>query len=105
MSGVSTMQTDDSAPSAASDGEPAWTPTPRKRMGLGLAVCSALLAGCSPPAYTLVGADPADASARVSPVGYRSVVQPVISLRPTTPTAKAWREQNDRAGSAPKSGR
>lgn len=73
-----------------------------KNSTLGLVAIGALLTGCSPPSYPLVGADPADASARVAAVGYQSIINPYVSLRPTTP--KAWREQNDRAGSAPKSG-
>ena len=63
----------------------------------GLVAMAVTLGGCLPTTGPLVGADPADPSARVAPVGYRSVVSPYVSLRPTTP--KAWREQKDRAAS------
>lgn len=61
------------------------------------------LGGCLPTTVPLVGADPADPSARVAGVGYRSTVAPYSSLRPVAPAP--WREQNDRAAPAPKSDR
>lgn len=66
-----------------------------------LTIGAAGLAGCTPPAYLLAGADPADPSTPVAAVGYRSTVGPYTSLRPTAP--KSWREQNERATPAPKS--
>jgi hypothetical protein len=66
----------------------------------GMAVATVSLVGCIPTSGTLVGADPADPSAKVAGVGYRSTMAPYTSLRPTTP--KAWREQNERAAPSPK---
>lgn len=66
------------------------------------AVITISLVGCMPTGGTLVGADPADPSARVAAVGYRSTVAPYTSLRPTSPMK--WREQNERAAPSPKSG-
>lgn len=66
---------------------------------LGLAL-AASLAGCLPTAPSLVGADPADPSAKVARTTYRSTIAPYTSLRPTTPSS--WREQNDRVAPAPK---
>ena len=51
------------------------------------------LGGCLPTTVPLAGADPADPSAKVAPY---------TSLRPAPPLP--WREQNDRAAPAPKSG-
>lgn len=59
-------------------------------------------AGCTAPAVPLAGADPADPTAKVAGVGYRSTVAPYTSLRPTVPTS--WREQNNRAAPSPQSG-
>ena len=61
------------------------------------------LGGCMPATMPLAGADPADPGARVAGAGYRSTIAPYSSLRPTAPSS--WREQNDRAAPAPKSGR
>lgn len=61
------------------------------------------LGGCLPTTVPLAGADPADSSARVASVGYRSTVAPYTSLRPVSPSS--WREQNDRAAPAPRSDR
>jgi hypothetical protein len=61
------------------------------------------LGGCLPTMAPLAGADPADPSARVAAIGYRSTVAPYTTLRPVAPSS--WREQNDRAAPAPKSGR
>jgi hypothetical protein len=66
------------------------------------AVVTVSLVGCIPTGGTLLGADPADPSARVAAVGYRSTVAPYTSHRPTTP--QAWREQNERAAPSSKSG-
>ena len=62
---------------------------------------SVSLVGCMPAGGTLVGDDPADPSARVAAVGYRSTVAPYTSLRPTTP--QAFRQQ-ERAAPSSKSG-
>lgn len=88
-----------------------WRRGPVRTMGwpfrnvaiVGLVLGSAGLAGCAPPAYLFAGADPADPTVPVTAVGYRSTVEPYVSLRPTTP--KAWREQNKQVAPAPKSGR
>lgn len=96
--GKDSMHTTNGAFDASLDGLASGRPY-RSAM-IGLLLAGTFLTGCSPPLYPLVGADPADASVPVSAVGYRSVVAPYVSLRPTTP--KAWREQNDRAAS-PKS--
>ena len=69
----------------------------------GMAVTALALAGCMPAAVPLAGADPADPSAKVAGVGYRSTIAPYNSLRPTAPLP--WREQNDRVAPAPKSSR
>jgi len=66
------------------------------------AVVAAALSGCSPTTIRLVGSDPADPKAQVSGVGNRSTVAPYTRLRPAAPSP--WREQNDRAAPAPKSG-
>ena len=68
----------------------------------GIVVAAILLAGCIPAPSPLVGADPADPTAPVAGVGYRSTIAPYTSLRPTAPLP--WREQNDRVSPAPKSG-
>lgn len=75
----------------------------RFRASAGLAVATLMLGGCMPTTGPLAGADPADPNSRVAGVGYRSTVAPYSSLRPTAPTS--WREQNDRAAPAPKSGK
>lgn len=53
------------------------------------------LGGCLPATTPLVGPDPADPSARVAGVSYRSALAPYTSLRPTAPSS--WRQQRDRA--------
>ena len=73
----------------------------RFRTLAGMAVATVSLVGCIPTGGTLAGANPADPSAKVAAVGYRSTVAPYTSLRPTTP--QAWREQNERAAPSPKS--
>lgn len=74
-----------------------------KFLGLASAALVAFaVAGCTAPAVPLAGADPADPTANVSRVGYRSTVAPYIRLRPTVPTS--WREQNNRAAPSPQSG-
>jgi hypothetical protein len=73
----------------------------RFRMLAGMAITALTLEGCMPTAVPLAGADPADPSAKVAGVGYRSTIAPYTSLRPTAPSS--WREQNDRAAPAPKS--
>ena len=72
------------------------------RILVGLVVAAICLTGCLPTSPPLAGTDPADPTAPVAGVGYRSTVAPYTSLRPTAPSS--WREQNDRASPAPKSG-
>jgi hypothetical protein len=73
----------------------------RFRAFAGMAATAVALGGCMPTTVPLAGADPADPSARVAGVGYRSTIAPYTSLRPTAPSS--WREQNDRVAPAPKS--
>jgi hypothetical protein len=58
-------------------------------------------AGCNPATTQSSMRDPADPTARVAGVGYRSTVAPYTSLRPAPPSA--WRERNDSV--APQPGR
>ncbi|RYF56837.1 MAG: hypothetical protein EOO27_17245 [Comamonadaceae bacterium] len=74
----------------------------RFRTIAGLAATALALGGCLPTTAPSAGANPADPSARVAGVGYRSTVAPYTGLRPVAPSS--WREQNDRATPAPKSG-
>ena len=68
----------------------------RLTAGIVLAGC---LAGCLPSAAAPpLTADPADVSAPVPPVGYRSTVAPYTTLRPTAPTA--WSGPRDNIPSA-----
>lgn len=66
-------------------------------------VAAVTLGGCTRPAVSPAGADPADPGAKIAGVGYHSTVAPYTSLRPTAPSS--WREQNERVAPAPKSGR
>lgn len=62
---------------------------------------AALNAGCaSVPPRPLTGADPADATARVPTVRYRSTIGPYTSQRPVDPAP--WVEQNERVAPAPR---
>ena len=59
-----------------------------------LAATALALSGCMPATTTQVAAaDPADPSAKVAPVGYRSTIAPYSSLRPATPAP--WRGRNE----------
>jgi len=73
----------------------------RYRVLLAIGGSALTLGGCL-PTVPVAGADPADPSAKVAGVRYRSTVAPYTSLRPAQPLS--WREQNDRAAPAPKSG-
>ena len=79
----------------------------RSRNLAGLAALALTLAltlvACMPATVPLAGHDPADPGAKVAGANYRSTVAPYSSLRPSAPSS--WREQNDRAAPAPKSGR
>jgi len=75
----------------------------RLRNLAGLAAVTLALAACMPATVPLAGRDPADPGAKVAGAAYRSTVAPYSSLRPSTPSS--WRDQNDRAAPAPKSGR
>ncbi|WP_458760875.1 hypothetical protein ACSVBT_08895 [Afipia sp. TerB] len=68
----------------------------------GVALAAMTLGGCAVPLAQLAGADPADPSAKVAGVGYRSTIAPYTSLRPTTPSG--WKEQNQSVTPSPKSG-
>jgi hypothetical protein len=74
----------------------------RYRVLLAIGGSALMLGGCLPTTVPLAGADPADPSTKVAGVRYRSTVAPYTSLRPAQPLS--WREQNDRAAPAPKSG-
>lgn len=65
-----------------------------------LAAVGLALSGCAPATAPLASADPADPSARVARVGYRSTVAPYSSLRPAAPAP--WRERNDGVAPQPK---
>jgi hypothetical protein len=66
----------------------------------GMAVVAVTLVGCMPPGVPLVGADPADPSARVSGAVYRSQLGSYTSMRPVSPGP--WIEQNQRSAPKPK---
>jgi hypothetical protein len=59
-------------------------------------MAAALLSACV-PATPLAGNDPADPTAKVAAIGYRSSIAPYTSLRPVTPAP--WRARSD--GDAP----
>jgi hypothetical protein len=59
---------------------------------IAIAAMTACLGGCSLAAVPLAGADPADPSAKVARVDYRSTIAPYTPLRPATPAP--WRERN-----------
>ena len=61
--------------------------------GATLSVAAIALSACMPATTQIAGADPADPSARVADVGYRSTIAPYTSLRPATPLP--WRDRND----------
>lgn len=68
-----------------------------------LAVMALALSGCMPATTQVAGADPADPSARIAPVGYRSAISPYTSLRPATPAP--WRDRNGAVAPQPKQDR
>ncbi|RXH28690.1 MULTISPECIES: hypothetical protein [Bradyrhizobium] len=68
-----------------------------------LAALALALSGCVPATTHVAGADPADPSAKIAPVGYRSTVAPYSSLRPATPAP--WRERNGAVTPQPKQDR
>jgi hypothetical protein len=64
-----------------------------------LVLATISLGGClqtAPP--PMIGADPADPSARVAGTGYRSTTAPYTRMRPTAPTA--WGGRNSDAPSS-----
>jgi hypothetical protein len=71
------------------------------RILAGAALAAVVLGGCVPTTVALVGADPADPTARVAGVGYRSTIAPYTSLRPTAP--RSWRGLNEGVAPKPKS--
>jgi hypothetical protein len=64
-----------------------------------LAAAAAVLSACMPASVPLAGKDPADPSAKVARLGYRSTIAPYTSMRPSTPAP--WSARND--GIAPQS--
>jgi hypothetical protein len=58
-----------------------------------LATAAGVLAACAPATLPLAGRDPADPTAKVAGVDYRSTTAPYRSLRPSTPAS--WRQRND----------
>ena len=66
------------------------------------------LSACVPVAPPLTRNDPADPSARVAAVRYRSTIAPYASLRPAKPEPpkpEPWRERNDGDMPPPKADR
>lgn len=59
------------------------------RVLAGVALAALGLGGCLQTAPPLVGADPADPSAKVAGAGHRSTTAPYTRMRPTAPTS--WR--------------
>ena len=57
----------------------------RYRVLLAIGGSALTLGGCLPATVPLAGADPADPSAKVAGVRYRSTVSPYTSLRPAQP--------------------
>jgi hypothetical protein len=72
-----------------------------------LAVALALASCREAPVSGAAPADPADPGAPAPRVGYRSTIGPYARQRPVSPgpsSPAAWRDQNERAAPAPKSG-
>ncbi|WP_213289201.1 hypothetical protein [Bradyrhizobium sp. sGM-13] len=65
----------------------------KSAVGGAVAAIAIVVAGCTPVTTRVAGADPADPTARVPGVGYRSTIAPYTALRPSTPAP--WRERND----------
>ena len=61
-----------------------------------------LAAACAELPRPFSGPDPADATARVAALSYRSTIGSYASQRPAEPAP--WREQNERVAPQPKSG-
>ncbi|MDN4986466.1 hypothetical protein KUL72_07490 [Bradyrhizobium arachidis] len=69
-----------------------------------LAAATLALSSCMPATMSVATtADPADPTAKVARVGYRSAVAPYTSLRPAAPMP--WRERNDAVTPQPKQDR
>jgi hypothetical protein len=56
-------------------------------------VAAGLVSVCLSAAVADAGDDPADPTAKVASVRYRSTIAPYMSLRPSTPAP--WRERNE----------
>jgi hypothetical protein len=69
--------------------------------GLAAAAAASLLSACMPATIPLMGKDPADPTAKVAGVGYRSTIAPYTSLRPAKPVP--WGERNESVPRQPKS--
>jgi hypothetical protein len=65
-----------------------------------IAVAAGLLSASLPSTVALAGGGPADPSAKVKGVGYRSTIAPYTSLRPVAPAP--WRDRNDSVAPPPK---
>ena len=63
-------------------------------------IVAGLLLASMPATVSLAGKDPADPSARVAGVRYKSTIAPYTSLRPATPAL--WRERNNSVAPKPK---
>jgi hypothetical protein len=72
------------------------------RIAAGLTAVTCLSA-CGPVTPPLAGNDPADPTAKVAAVGYRSTIAPYTSLRPATPAP--WGGRNDGDAPPPKADR
>ncbi|WP_038972082.1 hypothetical protein [Bradyrhizobium genomosp. III] len=68
-----------------------------------LAALALALSGCMPATTQVAGADPADPSAKVAPVGYGSTIAADTSLRPAAPAP--WRDRNEAVTPQPKQDR
>ena len=68
------------------------------RIVAGVALAAVGLGGCLQTAPPLVGANPADPSARVAGASYRSTTAPYTRMRPTAPTS--WTGQDNAAPSS-----
>jgi hypothetical protein len=66
---------------------------PRRYLFAAVVLSALALAGCQPATVPVVATDPADPSAPVRGVHYRSTTAPYTSMRPAIPAP--WRERND----------
>ena len=64
-----------------------------RRVLLAIAAAAGPLAATLPSTIALAGGDPADPSAKIKGIGYRSTIAPYGSLRPVAPAP--WRQRNE----------